>query len=79
MSQGSRSFVGNGDGGPFPVQAQGRKEQGEGGTGQADGEQDDGPVGEAEQRAGDGKEGILASVFDAVVRGVRGKKANTAE
>ncbi|MCH7714887.1 MAG: zf-TFIIB domain-containing protein [Gemmatimonadetes bacterium] len=36
-------------------------------------------AGEAEQLAGDGKEGILASVFDAVVRGVRGKKANTAE
>ena len=36
-------------------------------------------AGEAEELAGDGKEGILASVFDAVVRGVRGKKANTAE
>ncbi len=36
-------------------------------------------AGEAEQLAGDGQEGILASVFDAVVRGVRGKKANTAE
>ena len=36
-------------------------------------------AGEAEQLVGDGQEGIMASVFDAVVRGVRGKKANTAE
>ncbi len=36
-------------------------------------------AGEAEQLAGEGQEGILASVFDAVVRGVRGKKANTGE
>ncbi len=36
-------------------------------------------AGEAEQLAGEQQEGILASVFDAVVRGVRGKQANTAE
>ena len=36
-------------------------------------------AGEAEQLAGEGHEGILGSVFDAVVRGVRGKKSKTAE
>ena len=36
-------------------------------------------AGEAEQLIGEGEEGMLASVFHAVVQGVRGKKASPSE